>query len=140
MGISHGSGVPLVGVSTLDAIARPWVAYGGDVCAVIDARKGKYYAALFRAGVRQGTYRDVSPDELSRLLADADRPLLAGPDGPRIGALLGEAGRAVARTDLFDPRSLLRIGMEQFEEKGADPSSLLPLYLRKSEAEIASGL
>jgi len=32
------------------------------------------------------------------------------------------------------------IGMDQFAENGADPSTLQPLYLRKSEAEIASGL
>lgn len=140
MGISHGRGIPLVGVTTLDAIARPWTAYDGDVCAVIDARKGKYYAAIFRAGALQGTYRDVSPDELARLLAAADRPLLAGPDAPRIGALLGDAGQGVARTDFFDPRSLLRIGVEEFEKNGVDLSSLQPLYLRKSEAEIASGL
>ena len=140
MGISHGRGIPLVGVSTLDAIALPWAAYDGDVCAVLDARKGKYYAALFRGGALQGTYRDVSPVELVRLLAAADRPLLAGPDAPRIGAMLDQDGRRVTCTDFFDPRSLLRIGVEQFEEKGADPSSLQPLYLRKSEAEIASGL
>ncbi|MFI5368460.1 MAG: tRNA (adenosine(37)-N6)-threonylcarbamoyltransferase complex dimerization subunit type 1 TsaB [Spirochaetia bacterium] len=145
MGISYGRGIPLVGVATLDAIALPWAAYEGDVCAVLDARKGKYYAALFRGGALQGTYRDVSPVELAQLLAAADRPLLAGPDAPRIGAALGEAapGKAARRvtcTDFFDPRSLLRIGVQHFGEKGADPSSLQPLYLRKSEAEIASGL
>jgi len=140
MGISHGRGIPLVGVSTLDAIARPWAAYPGDVYAVLDARKGKYYAALFRAGALCGPYRDVSPDELTLLLDAAETPLLAGPDAPRIGTLLGEAGRRVTSTDFFDPRSLLRIGVEQFQQKGADPSTLQPLYLRKSEAEIASGL
>ena len=140
MGISHGSGAPLVGVSTLDAIALPWTSHDGDVCAVLDARKGKYYAAFYRHGARQGAYRDVSPGELERLLAAADRPLLAGPDAPRIGALLGDTGQRVSSTDFLDPRSLLRIGMKQFEEKGEDPSTLQPLYLRKSEAEIASGL
>ena len=140
MGISYGRGIPLVGVSTLDAIALPWAAWEGDVCAVLDARKGKYYAGLFRGGALQGAYRDVSPAELAQLLAAAARPLLAGPDAPRIGAALDEAGQRVTRTDFFDPRSLLRIGVEQFGEKGADPSSLQPLYLRKSEAEIASGL
>jgi hypothetical protein len=34
----------------------------------------------------------------------------------------------------------LRIGMEEYVKHGADPSTLQPLYLRKSEAEIASGL
>jgi tRNA threonylcarbamoyladenosine biosynthesis protein TsaB len=140
MGISHGRGIPLVGVATLDALALPWAAWDGDVCAVLDARKGKYYAAVFRGGALQGAYRDASPVELAQLLAAADRPLLAGPDAPRIGAALDEGARRVTCTDFFDPRSLLRLGVEQFGGKGADPSSLQPLYLRKSEAEIASGL
>ena len=76
--------------------------------------------------------------------------LLQRPAGKPAAAFLGigeivpdaldGAGQRVTCTDFFDPRSLLRIGMEQFAEKGADPSSLQPLYLRKSEAEIASGL
>jgi tRNA threonylcarbamoyladenosine biosynthesis protein TsaB len=140
LGISHGGGIPVVGVSTLDAIARPWEAYDGDVFPVIDARKGKIYTARFRAGERKGDYRDVSPDELMGLLAAAERPLLAGPDAQRIRTLLGEAGRGLPGADLLDPFSLLRIGVQGYEKNGADPLSLQPLYLRKSEAEIASGL
>jgi tRNA threonylcarbamoyladenosine biosynthesis protein TsaB len=140
MGISHGRGIPLVGVSTLDALARPWEGYDGDVCAVIDARKGKFYAAVYRAGARQGTYRDLSPGELVQLCTDARKPLLAGPDAPRIRDLLGQACRGVACADVYDPRSLLQLGMEDYERNGEDLSTLQPLYLRKSEAEIASGL
>jgi tRNA threonylcarbamoyladenosine biosynthesis protein TsaB len=140
MGISHGRRIPIVGVSTLDALASPWCGHRGDVFPVIDARKGKIYAARFRAGARQGEYMDISPAELARLVGDSESPLLAGPDAERIRDLLGDQGKPARAATTVDPRSLLDIGVERFTRDGADPSALRPLYLRKSEAEIAIGL
>ena len=140
LGISRGRGIPIVGVSTLDAFARPWSAHGGEVISVIDARKGKIYAARFRSGARIGEYMDISPVELTVIVGASENPLLAGPDAARIRELLGEEGRRARVAHTIDPRSLLDIGVEQFAREGADPSRLTPLYLRKSEAEIAIGL
>ena len=139
MGIARATAVPVVGVSTLDAIAEPWRESGRDVFPVIDARKGKIYTALFREGARQSDYLDLSPEALRGMLAAADRPLLAGPDASRIGDMLGEEALGYSRADFLDPAALLRLGEEKHRREGADPSSLRPLYLRKSEAEIASG-
>jgi tRNA threonylcarbamoyladenosine biosynthesis protein TsaB len=140
MGISHGAGIPVVGVSTLDAIARPWEAHDGVVFAVIDARKGKIYTARFEAGRRVGTYEDLTPLEMAGRVNQARRPLLAGPDAARIRTLLGAAAEGATVAEMFDPIALLRIGVEKYKTEGANPASLTPLYLRKSEAEIASGL
>jgi tRNA threonylcarbamoyladenosine biosynthesis protein TsaB len=140
LGISRGRGIPVVGVSTLDALAFPWSGHEGDVFPVIDARKGKIYAARFRAGARQGGYMDVTPNELVRLVGASERPLIAGPDAARVRDLLGDQGAAARTTQTVDPRSMLDIGVEKFAREGADPSALRPLYLRKSEAEIAIGL
>jgi tRNA threonylcarbamoyladenosine biosynthesis protein TsaB len=140
LGIGRGRGIPVVGVSTLDALAFPWADHDGDVFPVIDARKGKIYAARFRAGVRRGEYMDITPGELARLVGASERPLIAGPDAARIRDLLGEKGTPARTAQTVDPRSMLDIGVEKFAREGADPSSLLPLYLRKSEAEIAIGL
>ncbi len=140
LGIGHHTGIPIVGVSTLDAIARPWAVRPGDVFPVIDARKGNIYTALFRAGERATEYLDLSPGQLRDRIAAADRPLLAGPDAERIRDMLGEEGRGLPCAGLLDPEVLLRIGMERYTKEGADPARLRPLYLRKSEAEIASGL
>ena len=46
LGIGHGRGIPVVGVSTLDACAASWTAYPGDVFPVIDARRGNIYTCL----------------------------------------------------------------------------------------------
>ncbi len=138
LGIAGAREIPVVGVSTLDAIAEPWRTRPGEVYPVIDARKGRIYTALFREGRRQGDYLDLSPDDLSRRLASARDPLLAGPDAGTIRAMLGTPG--VPSAELLDPRAIVRLGMEKLEKEGADPLPLRPLYLRKSEAEIASGM
>jgi tRNA threonylcarbamoyladenosine biosynthesis protein TsaB len=140
LGISRGRGIPIVGVSTLDALARPWSGHDGEVISVIDARKGKIYAARFRAGARIGEYMDISPVELAGIVAAAENPLLAGPDAARIRELLGEHGGKARAVQTVDPRAMLDIGVDQFTREGADPARLTPLYLRKSEAEIAIGL
>jgi tRNA threonylcarbamoyladenosine biosynthesis protein TsaB len=142
MGIGHGRGIPVVGVCTLDALAGAWAAWTGDVFPVVDARRGNIYTAKYRSGVRQGDYRDISPSDLSELLAEAESPLLVGADSPRIVELLRQAkgGRHdAAASDSIDPRSLLRLGLEAYRTRGADPAPLRPMYLRASEAERVSG-
>jgi tRNA threonylcarbamoyladenosine biosynthesis protein TsaB len=136
-GIGHGRGIPVVGVSSLDALGRAWEAWEGDVFPVVDARRGNIYTALYRGGSRQGEYCDLSPADLARLLAGAQSPLLAGADAPRIHELLGRPPVRVG--DTVDPRALLRLGIQMYTTRGADAASLRPLYLRKSEAERVSG-
>ena len=137
MGIGHGLGVPVVGASTLDSYALPWEAYPGVVFPVVDARKGRIYTAPYGAGTRRGDYRDITPTELGSLVLAAREPLLVGPDAPRIRAMLGEAGKTAALSDSVDPRALLRLGKLRYTKEGAEIGSLRPLYLRKSEADIA---
>jgi tRNA threonylcarbamoyladenosine biosynthesis protein TsaB len=139
LGIGEARHIPVVGVSSLDAAASLWASYPGDVVPVVDARKGKIYAALFAQGVRRGDYRDISPAELAEMLSAAHQPLLVGPDAPLIAGMLGPAWQSLPRSDAFDPRCLLRLGVESLERDGPPVTALRPLYLRKSEAEIASG-
>ena len=146
LGIGHGRGIPVVGVSPLDALGRSWEAWEGDVFPVIDARRGNIYTARYRGGMKQGEYLDIAPDDLAGLLAGARSPILAGADAPRIAAtvlrgihaLLGQTG-SVRVVDTVDPRVLLRLGIQTYTTRGADAASPHPLYLRKSEAERVSG-
>jgi tRNA threonylcarbamoyladenosine biosynthesis protein TsaB len=135
-GIGLATGCPVVGVSTLDALALPWADFPGDVWSVIDARKGRWYAAGYRGGRRFTEHLDLAPGDLAaRIGGGGARILLAGPDAPRFADGLPGA----SATDLFDPLALLRAGRERYEAEGADPRSLKPLYLRQSEAEIEAG-
>ncbi len=137
-GISFGTGCPVVGVSTLDALALPYASHAGDVYPVIDARKGRFYTALFRSGARVGDYLDLSPGELEERLSSAPSVLLVGPDAEKILGSL-EPRPAAAVSTLWDPSALMRLGVDRHRRDGADPGSLEPLYLRESEAEISSG-
>jgi tRNA threonylcarbamoyladenosine biosynthesis protein TsaB len=139
MGISHGLGIPVVGVSTLDALGRAWESFPGDVFPVIDARRGNIYTAVYRGGSRAGEYRDVSPADLAEILTDARSPLLVGADSPRILPMLGPSCAEVPIADSVDPRSLLREGVLTYLARGEDQAPPRPLYLRKSEAERVSG-
>jgi tRNA threonylcarbamoyladenosine biosynthesis protein TsaB len=144
-GISLGAGCPVVGVSTLDAFALPYAGFQGEVYPVIDARKGKYYTALFVEGKRRAEYLDLKPEELAARLDAAPRAILVGPDAEAVrrrvlfrGGVPPDGGKIVA-SEYTDPRALLRLGLEKFGTEGEDPSGLVPLYLRRSEAEIAAG-
>ncbi len=135
-GIAFATGCPLVGVTTLDALALPWSGFPGSVWSVIDARKGRWYAAGYREGRRVTDHFDLSPEELRARIAAGGLPVLvAGPDAPRFAA--GLPGAVVS--DLFDPAAVLRAGTERFAREGAEARSLTPLYLRPSEAEIEAG-
>ncbi len=137
-GIGFAAGIPVVGVSTLDALARPFGGREGDTFAVLDARKGNIYAARFHGGARASGYLDISPADLAEAVRAADRPLLVGPDAEKLRALAfpgaGAAGLPPVST-LFDPSALLDIALEM-DPAAADPSGPHPLYLRRSEAEI----
>ncbi|MGO9410229.1 MAG: tRNA (adenosine(37)-N6)-threonylcarbamoyltransferase complex dimerization subunit type 1 TsaB [Spirochaetia bacterium] len=137
LGIAGARGIPVVGVSTLDAIAEPWQWHRGEVYPVVDARKGRIYTAAFSAGTRRSEYLDLTPAELAVRMDAARDPLLAGPDAARIRAMMGR--ELVPCAELLDPAALVRLGVSKFEKEGADPLPLRPLYLRKSEAEIARG-
>jgi tRNA threonylcarbamoyladenosine biosynthesis protein TsaB len=139
LGIGHGRRIPVVGVSTLDALGKAWETHPGDVFPVIDARRGNIYTARYRRGERQGDYRDLSPSELASLLAGASAPLLAGPDAPRLRGLLGAAGGGVPASAAVDPRVALDLGVQILRTQGAEAAFPRPLYLRKSEAERVSG-
>ena len=66
-GLAYGTGMPAVGISTLQAIAARVAGFEGMVCSILDARKGEVYAAVFR---KHG-------NQLERLTEDALMPILS---------------------------------------------------------------
>lgn len=143
-GIAFASSRPLVGVSTLDALALPFAMADAVVYPVIDARKGRWYTAVFRKGAREGGYLDISPDEILFRLSSPQPSLLVGPDAEILrNRLLAGADAAVrervSASAFMDPQTLLRLGEEKYLREGADPEECAPIYLRKSEAEMAAG-
>jgi tRNA threonylcarbamoyladenosine biosynthesis protein TsaB len=138
--------VPMIPVPSLDLLAYPLRHAHGLVVSAIDARRSEIYYALYRTvpgGVQRASDYEVGPAEdlATELEARGEEALLCG-DGALAYA---KVFRDVERVELAGPAHAapslaalaeLAVGRYQREEFcGAD--DVLPLYLRKSDAELA---
>lgn len=150
-GIAHAHGLELRRVSSLAALAlgaEP--APGTDsVLALIDARRGELFAALYAASTRLGRVRAdlvgeerlapfaASPERvLERVAATGLRPLAAGDGSVRFKEFLQAAGIAVAQASsaahLVHAASICRLATTALPEP---PPALLPDYQRLPDAK-----
>jgi tRNA threonylcarbamoyladenosine biosynthesis protein TsaB len=138
--------VPTVGVSSLDLLAFP-VRYSSRlIAAVIDARRGEVFYAFYRqvpgGAQRLSPYQLGTADELaSELLARGEECLLVGDGAVRYQDVLREVARfdasdivkaypsAASLVELAHPRAI--------REEFVPATDLMPLYLRRSDAEIS---
>ena len=140
-GLSWACDKPCVGVSTLEGMAWHGLAAGGLICPVMDARRQQVYNALFqiREGkpVRLTEDRPLSLAELGEELRSLDGiPFLVG-DGAALTARFLEKEGLPFR---MAPENLLwqsawGVGMAALDKTPGDSQSLLPVYLRLSQAE-----
>ena len=140
-GLAWASGKPCVGVSTLEAMAWNGSSREGLLCPVMDARRDQVYNALFevRGGrpERLTEDRPVSLADLAEEIRGTGRtPFLIG-DGAALAASF------FAEKDLpcsVAPENLLwqsawGVGKAAQDKAPQDAASLLPVYLRLSQAE-----
>ena len=130
-GLGAALGVPVVGVSTLDALAASVEGYG-PAAALIDARRGQVYARFWRDGEAQGPAGALSiEDATARVRALGPGVRLAGS-----GAGLVAEGAAASGLDGPAPEALARL------TAAADPAANppRPLYLRAPDATPPSRL
>jgi tRNA threonylcarbamoyladenosine biosynthesis protein TsaB len=143
-GLAYGTGLPVAGVPTLEAMAWSVPEARWQVCPVLDARKQEVYAALFRHDhgrlVRVTEDAALAPEALCLLVR---KPTLFLGDGVQTyGAFFRErlgarmlvpplAGRGVR------PACVAELGRARLLRGERDaPESLVPRYLRPSEAEF----
>jgi tRNA threonylcarbamoyladenosine biosynthesis protein TsaB len=148
-GLAFATGKPLVGIPTLDALAwtLPFAAY--PVCPILDAKKGEVYTALYRTLegrlCRLSPYRVVDPRTLAdELRRDPGGPVVFLGDAvaPFAEVLVGALGTAArlgpAACRLPSAASLGDLAVQALDRgERADPAALVPLYVRRSEAELA---
>ena len=145
-GFCLARGVPLVGVSTLEAIV--WQVkerVSGTVCPVIDARRGELYAGLFQVAgtqvVRASEEFIARPAELQERLAALGEPvsLLGQVDRIQPDALAElQGGRIEVPGDPVAPDALAIacIGRQRYLSRPVDEiDSARPIYVRRSYAE-----
>jgi tRNA threonylcarbamoyladenosine biosynthesis protein TsaB len=147
-GLAFATGKPLWGIPTLDALAWGLPFADSPVCPVLDARKGEVYSALYRTAggrlERLWDHRAVTPEALAAALAqERPGPVVFLGDAatqfaPVFRRLLGDAARfappAQRLPSAVTVADLARAALERGESM--DPAALVPLYLRRSEAEL----
>lgn len=141
-GLAIARDIPLKGVNTLLALARsvPCVPL---VLSVIDARKQQVYACLYENGKPVTAQQAVTPEELAAGLAPRvkGQPLILAGSGSELSAsALTAAGIEFELSGLAYPhaRVIAELAAELLEAEGPDDvAKLVPLYLRKTDAELA---
>jgi len=162
-GFSFATGKPIVSVPTLEALAWHFTYSGYPVCTMFDARKKEVYAALFR-WVKDGFVKLI--DEVSiRVDLFLENIITGNPPSPHFnkGANAGFSddkiiftgeGSLLYKKDIISvmgeraifaspekmipsPANVAFLGMKKaLNGDFSEPLSLVPVYIRRSEAEI----
>ncbi|MDR2069796.1 MAG: tRNA (adenosine(37)-N6)-threonylcarbamoyltransferase complex dimerization subunit type 1 TsaB [Treponema sp.] len=142
-GLSLALGIPVISVPTLDCLAARFSFWPGPVIPVIDAKKRRYFTALYQGQDRVTGYMDADAPSIAAAAAQVPGDLLlTGPDAemlfPEFTPLI-EGSRKISVDPLgkYDGiRELLKISRDYFTRNIIDDISSGPLYLRKSDAEL----
>jgi tRNA threonylcarbamoyladenosine biosynthesis protein TsaB len=138
---------PIVGIPSLDVLAFPLREARRPIGAVIDARRGEVFVGFYRpvpGGVtRTNEPMVVSPDGLvAELEARAEEVVLVGDGALRyrreLSRLRGQIEFASPSLAYPQAASLVELSVPRLEREEFDRLfDVVPLYLRKSDAEIA---
>ena len=137
--------VPMIGISSLDLLAFPARFSPRLIAAVIDARRGELFSAMYRQ-VPGGLQRLSDPvvctpaDLASDLMATGEDVLLIGDGALRYAEEFEQLSNVeIVEQDLAFPsaRSLVQLAHARaLREEWVQPWDLSPVYLRKPDAEI----
>ncbi len=138
--------VPIIGVPTLDVIARNITYTNNLICPIMDARRNQVYTSLYKWNEgnleRLMSHDACDMDEYLELLKDKDEKVIFLGDGidcykDKIVDVMGEnACFAPEFLKLQRASVLLEIAREKYENNETTSADVfVPLYLRKSQAE-----
>ncbi len=144
-GFALATGKPVAGVSTLNVLACQFPWFSELVCPILDARKGEIYTALYKHR-GQDDWEQISPEcavDPKEWIMRIKAPCLFVGNGAvlyrdLIEQELGDQAR-FAPPYLNMPQAAVAawIGMRQIKKgRTVDIASLVPNYIRKSDAEI----
>ncbi len=132
-GLAHGLDVPLWSGMSLESRASR---VGGEVLSLLDARKGRVYAALYGpSGELVTGPGDVAPAVAASWAAPG---LTATGEGAVVYRDVWEAARLIVAEDAENPSvsALAELAVRALARgEGADSVSVEPLYLREPDAK-----
>ena len=146
-GLAHALDKPVVGVSSLDSLAWQCEDRAHLVCAILDARKGEVYSAIYR--YRGETLTQIrcqaatTPDAAVENIKEPCAFIGSGAQLYReeITKILGDHAR-FAPEDQHHIRasSVGFLSLQRFQTcDTSEVASLVPQYIRKSDAELNLG-
>lgn len=143
-GMAMPAGTPCAAVSSLEAAAMNLPCVSGIICAVMDARRGQFYNALFESEglklTRLTQDRAIGTDTLSDELKSLGKNIIMVGDGAQICYTMIEDKNniAVAPERLRFPRAsgVAACALQLFRGGSTvSPEALEPFYLRLPQAE-----
>ena len=146
-GLALAVNKPVVGISSLEALAQQSAPEAERVCAIIDARKGEVYAAFYQftpEGLKPENDEVVLPPD--ELLMDISKPCVFVGNGAMlyrdvITEKLGDhACFAPQAQHIIRASTVALLGLKRFENgEVGETAELVPHYIRKSDAELNFG-
>jgi len=137
--------VPMIGISSLDLLAYPLRHTDRTIVAVIDARKGELFAAVYRP-VPGGVQRVSEPqclsldDLVAELMARGQQVVCVGDGALRHrDELVAELNVEIAEQFFAHPSAATLVQLahpKALREEAVNPREIQPLYLRAPDAEI----
>jgi tRNA threonylcarbamoyladenosine biosynthesis protein TsaB len=142
--IATARNIPTAGVTSLEALAHPHRRRSGLVVAVVDARRGEVYSAVYAGGralQERRPARISSPADLaSELAALSERPLAVGDGAWRYRDFLAAAAEVAGPAEASpSPLVIAEIGADRLASRetsrltGSWPE---PVYLRQADVRI----
>ena len=127
--------VPLVGVCSLDALARNVAGTSEWVCACVDARRGEVFAAVYEGSARTDGPSATDPAALAEVLRARPGAGVVVGDGP---AAYPDAFEGLALQDAVPAADdVVALALPRLAAGEADDAlGLEPMYVRRSDAEI----
>ena len=147
-GLAFATAKPVAAVSSLEALAQPWLPWPHLICAMLDARKGEVYAARYRARdghlEREGREAVLSIEEAldgiheTCLFVGDGASRYREPIGVRLGplALFPAPGQDIVRASSVAALAQLQFARKEIE----DLDRLVPRYVRHSDEELKLGV
>lgn len=143
-GLAHGAGLPLIGVSSVDALA---VSVHSErlICVIMDARKNEVYCCFYRCQPGQTAARCSEPAVIApeRLAGQIDEPVTMAGDGLRVysGLFTQKLGDQLEIRPWISSPSAANIGYLASAELAAkrflDLNMAKPEYVRSSDAQLS---
>lgn len=144
LGLAEATGKPAIGVTTLEAVAFPYLNGAWPVAACLDAKRGQIYAQVFRGGFDRpdpdGDPRAWKPADFAASLAEPTLVVGDGADAYRDVLRDSSNGRAVpvAPGLCYHPAESVAMIAERRAATDAVTTPPIPLYVRSWDSGDAA--